>query len=176
VSKRLTLTKLVSMCRRNIQDGLGNLCSHWLQASTDHESPDIITATLNPVPEKRVVMNYENYERKIVETYSIALETFPLGTVVNPGKIGRREDLVRLLDSLMDGSCEWVKLTDTELTERVKKNIERQARGEKVYKPRKRRTNATSAKSQGVKSKEVIDDEDDEEEQHADIDHENGEV
>ncbi|KAG2108832.1 hypothetical protein BD769DRAFT_1332992, partial [Suillus cothurnatus] len=94
-------------------------------------------------------MNYENYEWKIVETYSIALETFPLGTVVNPGKIGRREDLVRLLDSLMDGSCEWVKLTDTELTERVKKNIERQARGEKVYKPRKHRTNATSAKSQG---------------------------
>jgi hypothetical protein len=135
------------MCYQNIQDGLGNLCSHQLQASTDHESTDIITVTLNPVLEKRVVMNYENYEQKIVETYSITLKTFPLGTVVNPGKIGHHEDLVQLLNSLMDGSCEWVKLTDTELTEHVKKNIGHQAHSEKVYKPPKHRTNTTSAKA-----------------------------
>ncbi|KAG1850256.1 hypothetical protein C8R48DRAFT_580451, partial [Suillus tomentosus] len=55
VSKRLTMTKLVSMCHQNIQDELGQFCNHILQAK------------------KRVIINYENYEWKIVETYSIAL-------------------------------------------------------------------------------------------------------
>ncbi|KAG1884156.1 hypothetical protein F4604DRAFT_1677291 [Suillus subluteus] len=113
--------------------------SKWLTLT---QLVNIITTTLNPVPDKKVVMNYDNYKWKIMETYSITLNIFPLGTVVNPGK----------------------------------KNIECQACGEKVYKPRKCRTKATSAKSQGVKSKEVIDDEDDEDAQHTDIDNENGEA
>lgn len=114
-------------------------------------------------------MNYENYERKIVETYSIALDGFPLGTVQNPGKIGRRENLVQLLDSLINNSCAWVKLTDSECTERTKNNRERQANGEQVYKARKRR----AAKATSVKSKETIDDGDDE--QHSEISEEAGE-
>lgn len=101
-------------------------------------------------------MNYDNYERKIVETYSITLDGFPLGTVQNPGKIGRRESLIQLLDSLIGTSCSWVKLTDSERAERMKNNLERQAKGEQVYKARK-----CCAKEANTKSKEIVNDDDD---------------
>ncbi|KAG0695960.1 hypothetical protein DFH29DRAFT_1004997 [Suillus ampliporus] len=153
VSQRLPLTKLVSLCCQNIQDGL-----------------DIIVATLNPAPKKRVVMNYKNYEWKIVETYGIALDGFPLGTMQNPGKIGHHENLVQLLDSLINNSCAWLKFPDSECTECTKNNCECQANGEQVYKAQKRR----AAKATSVKSKETIDDGDDE--QHSKINEEAGEV
>lgn len=35
VSQRLPLTKLVSLCRQNIQDGLGKCCIDSLEASID---------------------------------------------------------------------------------------------------------------------------------------------
>ncbi|KAG1784997.1 uncharacterized protein HD556DRAFT_1451162 [Suillus plorans] len=63
VSQRLSLTKLVSLCCQHIQDGL-----------------DIIIPTLRYPLKKKVKMNYNNYEGKIVETYGIALENFP-GTI-----------------------------------------------------------------------------------------------
>ncbi|KIK33234.1 hypothetical protein CY34DRAFT_18499 [Suillus luteus UH-Slu-Lm8-n1] len=148
ISQRLSLTKLVSLCRRNIQDGL-----------------DIILAMAKPSRKKKVMMNYDNYERKIVETHAVALQNYPLGDVQNPGKIGRREDLMKLLDSLVNATCSWVKLTKDEVAERMNKNHERQARGEQIYKPRKQRTKAPKATDQGAKSAEFVEDEEVEEEE-----------
>jgi hypothetical protein len=109
------------------------------------------------------MMNYDNYEQKIVETYAVALQNYPLGDVQNPGKIGRREDLMKLLDSLMDTTCSWVKLTEDEVADRKNKNEERQARGEQIYKPWKRRTKGPKATDQSAKSAEFVEDEEDEE-------------
>ncbi|KAG2044042.1 hypothetical protein BDR03DRAFT_1087427 [Suillus americanus] len=134
ISQRLLLTKLVSLCHRNIQDGL-----------------DIILATTKPSCKKKVMMNYNNYEQKIVETYAVALQNYPLGDVQNPGKIGRHEDLMKLLDSLVNTTyCK-------------NKNQECQARGEQIYKPRKQRTKGPKATDQSAKSAEFVEDEEDEE-------------
>ncbi|KAG2109786.1 hypothetical protein BD769DRAFT_1328481, partial [Suillus cothurnatus] len=85
-------------------------------------------------------MNYDNYEQKIVETYGVALQNYPLSAVQNPGKIGHHKDLIKLLNSLVNSSCLWVILTEDELAEHKNKNKERQACGEQVYKPRKQQT------------------------------------
>ncbi|KAG1897940.1 uncharacterized protein F5891DRAFT_923198, partial [Suillus fuscotomentosus] len=83
-------------------------------------------------------MNYTNYERNIVEHRSFALVGWPLGGPVrNPSKVGGRSGVESLLRALHDGSCHWVKLTDTELYARMKDNRARAARGEPVYVARK---------------------------------------
>ncbi|KAG2107635.1 uncharacterized protein F5147DRAFT_774080 [Suillus discolor] len=105
-SQQLSLTKLISLCRQHIQDGL-----------------DIILPTLSHPPKKKVKMNYNNYEGKIVKTYGVALENFP-GTVQNPGKIGCCEDLIKLYDLLFKGACSWTKLTSDKLMEHIAKNKE----------------------------------------------------
>ncbi|KAG1870326.1 hypothetical protein F4604DRAFT_1583728, partial [Suillus subluteus] len=113
-SQRLSLTKLVSLCRQHIQDGLGRL-SHrqW--------------------PKKKVKMNYDNYKGKIVETYSVALVNFA-GTIQNPGKLGHCENLINLYNLLFKGTYSWTKLTSDKLVECIAKNKECQAHGEKIYK------------------------------------------
>ncbi|KAG2079042.1 hypothetical protein BDR04DRAFT_990538, partial [Suillus decipiens] len=90
-------------------------------------------------------MNYDNYEQKIVETYGVNLQNYPLGVMQNPGKIGCREDLIKLLNSLVNSSCLWVRLTKDELAECKKKNQECEAHGEQVYKPQKQQTKGPKA-------------------------------
>lgn len=88
-------------------------------------------------------MNYTNYERKIVERFSIALTGWPFdGPVKNPANLGGRAALGKLLNALESETCTWVKLTATELAARVASNKARQARGEQVYRYRKRRQTA----------------------------------
>lgn len=88
-------------------------------------------------------MNYENYERAIVERYGIELKNFPGGTVRQPGALPRSV-LQALLTALEDPvelkRCRWVSLSDGELEARIENNKERQANGDQVYKPRKKQT------------------------------------
>jgi hypothetical protein len=109
------------------------------------------------------MMNYNNYEQKIVETYAVALQNYLLGDVQNPGKIGHHEDLMKLLDSLMDTTCLWVKLTEDEVADHKNKNKEHQACGGQIYKPQKRHTKGPKATDQSAKSAEFMEDEEDEE-------------
>ncbi|KAJ8582126.1 hypothetical protein M405DRAFT_750690 [Rhizopogon salebrosus TDB-379] len=95
-------------------------------------------------------MNYTNYERAIVEHYSVALDNWPLpGTVKNPSKVGGRGQVQILLDALKSDTCKWITLAESEIAKRKEEN---QARGEQVYIPRK----ARARKSQNA-SKETID-------------------
>ncbi|KAG1835879.1 hypothetical protein DFJ58DRAFT_847293 [Suillus subalutaceus] len=99
---------------------------------------------------KRVLMNYDNYEKKIVEVYAVAIDGWTYQKDIgNPGKVGHRECLVTLLDALVANKCRWVLLTDKELSECISNNRERQANGEQVYKPckAKQRHNINSGKS-----------------------------
>lgn len=84
-------------------------------------------------------MNYKNYEREIVEKFSVAIQGWPLrGCVCNPSEIkGGNQPLREVLAALNSRACRWVKLTEAELEERKNKNAEREARGEKVYHHRK---------------------------------------
>jgi hypothetical protein len=101
----------------------------------------------------KVKMNYTNYERAIVERYSVALDNWPLpGTVKNPSKVGGRGQVQILLDALKSDTCKWITLAESEIAKRKEENQARQARGEQVYIPRK----ARARKSQNA-SKETID-------------------
>lgn len=70
---------------------------------------------------KAIKMNYDNYERAIIERYQVAIEGWPCEAFGNPGSIGR-DNVYRLLAAL-DGpqdmrTCYWVKLSDQQLAAR----------------------------------------------------------
>ncbi|KAG0692931.1 hypothetical protein DFH29DRAFT_1007900 [Suillus ampliporus] len=125
-TQRLPLSKLVSLCRQNIQDGLDNILQK------------------NELASKKIPMNYENYEKRIVEVYRCC---------------NRRVDL-REEYALVTGTCSWVALSDDEVSERISNNRKHQASGEQVYKPRKaaRRHKADSAKSAQIISDSDLED------------------
>ncbi len=116
-------------------------------------------------------MNYDNYEGRIVEIFSVAIRGWPCGKVANPGTIGR-DNVYALLEALEghDGkppTCYWVKLSDSELDARRMANAARAAQGETVYKPRKKavRKKAAPKSADVVQSSDEDDDgEDDGEE------------
>lgn len=105
---------------------------------------------------RRPAMNYDNYERAIVETYRVELKHFPGGQVRQPGTLPRRE-LQALIAALEDKNpytaCQWAPLTDSALRTRIARNRERQENGEKVYVPRK----SNKKNKRVVKSKETVD-------------------
>ena len=83
-------------------------------------------------------MNYDNYERKIVESLGVALVNYPFLKVENPAKVaGGRKSLETLLSVLESGTCKWVMLSADELEARKRANHERHEAGGEVYKPRK---------------------------------------
>jgi hypothetical protein len=106
-------------------------------------------------------MNYRNYEGKIVEKYGVELKGWPIGSgICNPGTLGGRPQLEKLLSALESGQCNWVVLSDDELEERKRHNQAREDCGEQVYCPHKSATRRTDPK--GAKSAETIDDEEEE--------------
>ncbi|KIM54660.1 hypothetical protein SCLCIDRAFT_136438, partial [Scleroderma citrinum Foug A] len=85
-------------------------------------------------------MNYLNYEHSIVEKHGVALVGWPeeLLPVQNPVYIGSREVVKPLWEALVSKTCHWIRLTNEQHQERIKDNQVHQARGEEVYKPRKK--------------------------------------
>jgi len=85
-------------------------------------------------------MNYNNYELKIVEELGVELIGWPtnLLPIRNPGHVGARDRVLKLLNALTTKACHWEKLSEEERQRRIILNGERHARGEQVYKPRKK--------------------------------------
>jgi hypothetical protein len=84
-------------------------------------------------------MNYENYERQIVECLGVELIGWPLhGSVQQPGKLSY-EDAVILRNALVQKDCKWVKLTCEQVLSRKDNNLEREANGEAIYGPSRKR-------------------------------------
>ena len=91
-------------------------------------------------------MNYDNYERSIVERYGVELAGWPVGKIRSPGALGGRDNLTALYDALVAGSCHWRLLSLEELEQRIITNKARAKGGEKVYKARRaRKSTAKSA-------------------------------
>ncbi|KAG1904242.1 uncharacterized protein F5891DRAFT_1184437 [Suillus fuscotomentosus] len=108
--------------------------------------------TKNHLSKKKINMNYDNYESKIVEKHGIILEGWTYGQLQNPRKIGHHEDLVALLNALVNGCCVWVKLSEQDLEQCMESNREHAKNGESIYKPRKtmKKNPAGAAKSAAV--------------------------
>jgi hypothetical protein len=103
-------------------------------------------------------MNYNNYERKIVEAYSLELFGWPEGRVRNPGKLGGHDSAMRLLATLKNNSCWWVKLEPKALEAKIARNKELTACSKSIYKPCKNTTHPCTSK---FKSQATIKDSDD---------------
>ncbi|KAI0261900.1 hypothetical protein BC834DRAFT_803806, partial [Gloeopeniophorella convolvens] len=85
-------------------------------------------------------MNYENYERRIVERVGVHLAGWPLSIPIrNPGTLSRDNALI-LQNTLDAGTCRWEKLSAEELEARKAENRHREENGEQVYKPSKPQT------------------------------------
>lgn len=106
-------------------------------------------------------MNYDNYERAIVEAYHVELKHFPGGQVKQPGNLPRH-DLQILIAALEDKNpytaCQWSPISEAALQARIARNHERQGNGEMVYVPRKKNKGRSN-----VKSKAIVDDSEDDE-------------
>ena len=87
-------------------------------------------------------MNYDNYERKIVECFAVELIGWPddLLPICNPGQLGGRDQVQKLFVALTTNVCHWKKLSEQDRQRRIELNTECHARGEQVYKPSKKHT------------------------------------
>ena len=94
-------------------------------------------------------MNYDNYERKIVERFAVELIGWPddLLPIRNPGQLGGRDRVQKLFVALTTNVCHWKKLSEQDRQRRIELNTERHARGEQVYKPSKKHTLQGTKKS-----------------------------
>ncbi|KAG1738869.1 uncharacterized protein EDB91DRAFT_1054381 [Suillus paluster] len=102
-------------------------------------------------------MNYPNYIKSIVLSYSIVLDGWP-ATIpfTSPWNIHTVCEIQELRDALKAGTCAWKRLTKTEL-EKYKEDLERRrAAGETVGKPRKKRSNSgTSRKCKNMQREDT---------------------
>ena len=105
-------------------------------------------------------MNYDNYKRKIIEKFGVELIGWPhdLLHICNPGQLGGRDQVQELLIALVTKVCHWKKLSEEDRKRRVFLNSECHARGEQVYKPRKKRTFQGAKKSAATITSDTNDD------------------
>jgi len=99
--------------------------------------------------EMLVAMNYNNYEKVIVESFGVELKNFPGGVVLQPGMLPRPalKSLVLALDNHDPAiSCHWVIMDADVLVARKASNTIWAANGEEVYKPRKKAARRTVKK------------------------------
>jgi hypothetical protein len=135
VRKIIPRSKVISECRTAIQCGLSTFCS--IVPDSCRPTDDIITE--HKLSKKGVVMNYNNYEWKIVKRFGVALQGWPVGTIRNPASVNSRIELDRLHDALTNMTCKWTKLSEADLSALKANNKVRSERGEQIYKARKRK-------------------------------------
>jgi len=149
-TEKKSLNQLVSECQTLIQDELGeHHLYHRVFIVADVDADFILRENKLTNHAK---MNYTNYERAIVEHYGVELKGWPfeLLPVWNPSRIGGCKSVQLLINTLINETCKWMKLTEEELADRITSNHARQAAGETIYKPQKMRTKKTVEKSAAI--------------------------
>ena len=126
VSERDTLQNVRRQCTRAIQTGLSRLpaqsCAPVLTLSTE-------TITGN----RKIKMNYNNYESSIVELHSVKVVGWPKNVkFINPSGIGTVGEIRKLRDALKASECHWVKLTRAEIAAHTQQLTERRQQGGKL--------------------------------------------
>ena len=136
----------------------------------------------------KALMHYTRYEEEIVQRYGIELQGWTYDKLINPSALSSSlPPLKALHDSLVKGTCKFVKLSTAERVAREAAYMAKIASGEVELRKRKQRSDAGSKRkakrarkdggtnsdndedsdfnndegtSQGPKSKEFIDDSD----------------
>jgi|ERR1700736_628596 len=88
-------------------------------------------------------MNYVNYDKVIVLGLGVKLVGWPKTVnFVKPSSIGSVFDARTLRDALKTGECHWIKLTTRQIEDHRTQIEGREAEGETVGRPRKKRSDA----------------------------------
>jgi hypothetical protein len=106
---------------------------------------------------KKAVMNYSNYDMRVIQKYQVKLIGWTYNKFVSPFEIHTIDDVRTLVEALRCGRCHWVRLTATEVTKNARDVEARKAAGETVGKPRKVRSDLGSKRPR----KGIADDDDD---------------
>ncbi|KII92206.1 hypothetical protein PLICRDRAFT_27424 [Plicaturopsis crispa FD-325 SS-3] len=123
----------------------------------------ILTALKSATHVRSILMCYRNYEKDIVEKYSVRIIGWPKDVkFVSPSAIGAVGDIRKLRDAWKSGACHWEKMTKGQLASHLADLEERRDRGETVEKPpRKQRSDkgtkrkSTSASALGPEDTEA---------------------
>ncbi|KAG1752352.1 uncharacterized protein EDB91DRAFT_1044414 [Suillus paluster] len=88
---------------------------------------------------KDIVMNYNNYETSVIETYGVRLVGWPHSVkFTSPSNIGTVGDIRKLHDALKACTCYWTILSSAEVKAHASELDTRHSAGEVVRKPRKK--------------------------------------
>ncbi|KAG1856397.1 hypothetical protein DFJ58DRAFT_727236 [Suillus subalutaceus] len=92
---------------------------------------------------KDIVMNYNNYDTAIVETYGVRLVGWPHGVnFISPSNIRTVGDIRKLRDALKARTCYWTVLSPAEIKAHTAELETRRSAGEVIRKPRKKCSDA----------------------------------
>ncbi|KAG1726726.1 uncharacterized protein EDB91DRAFT_1061490 [Suillus paluster] len=85
---------------------------------------------------KDIMMNYNNYETSVIETYGVRLVGWPHGVkFTSPSNIGTVGDIRKLQDALKARTCYWAVLSPAEVKAHASELDTRRSAGEVVRKP-----------------------------------------
>ncbi|RDB20088.1 hypothetical protein Hypma_012876 [Hypsizygus marmoreus] len=138
--------------------------------------------------DKKITMNYANFETVIVEAHHVRLVGWPRQIPFgSPSKLSTTDDVRALRASLQDGECKWEVLNALQRREHSKALTDARGRGDAIVKKRKQRSDSGTTRKGGdgqppskkkrkqpsaasmvppvYKSSELIDDDDEDEDQ-----------
>ncbi|KAG2358206.1 hypothetical protein BDR07DRAFT_1228793, partial [Suillus spraguei] len=102
----------------------------------EHLMADFLLAVTG---KKDIVMNYNNYDTAIVETYGVRLVEWPHRVkFISPSNIGTVGDIQKLRDALKSHTCYWTSLSQAEIKSHAAELDTRHSAGEIVRKPCKK--------------------------------------
>jgi hypothetical protein len=89
---------------------------------------------------KQALMNYANYDTKVVDRYQTKLVGWTYQEFKSPFDIHTIDDVRLLLAALQCGSCFWIRMTKGEVNRHKQDLDKRRAAGEIIGKPRQPRS------------------------------------
>ncbi|KAG2063672.1 hypothetical protein BDR04DRAFT_1111264 [Suillus decipiens] len=96
---------------------------------------------------KDIMMNYNNYNTAIIETYAVKLVGWPQGVkFISPSNIGTVGEIRKLRDALKARTCYWAALTPAEVKLHTAELDACRSAGQVVRQPRKKRSDAGVAR------------------------------
>ncbi|KAG6887896.1 hypothetical protein C0992_010306 [Termitomyces sp. T32_za158] len=123
--------------------------------------------------DKKINMNYQNYETVIIEAHHVKLVGWPEHVpFATPANLTTKDEILLLRSALKDGVCHWKVLSHKERMEHAKRLEDARASGVMIgvkHKPRRDKGKPRKKKSAGTssqmppkfKSRDTIDDEED---------------
>ena len=98
-----------------------------------HQNTYLLLSCLRVFIWVRYHLEYNNFEKKIMEGKGVIIEGWTYPTITNPSNFKSLADIKHLYDAIHDGTCKAVKLSQQEWNSHITSSCIRMAMGEDVY-------------------------------------------